>query len=74
MTTPSGDEAQTSDESVDDWRNGPSQHPRQLPHRDQPGPAPHPPRRHRRRQQPPTHRQEKITNDALEQQYRRAPL
>ena len=73
MTTPSRDEAQTSDESVDDWRNGPSQRPRQLPHREQPGPAPHPPRRHRRRQQPP-HRQEKITNAALEQQYRRAPL
>ena len=36
MTTPSGDEAQTSDESSDDWRNDPSQHPRQLPHRDQP--------------------------------------
>ena len=27
MTTPSRDEAQTSDESVDDWRNDPSQHP-----------------------------------------------
>ena len=27
MTTPSRDEAQTSDESGDDWRNDPSQHP-----------------------------------------------
>lgn len=73
MTTPSKDEAQAPDKSVGDWRNGPSQHPRQPSHRDRPRPNPHQPRRHRRRQQPP-HHQEKITNDALEQKYRRTPL